>query len=115
MADAPIDAGIKESVSNANMKTVAEAAAHSMATIFEAQALQFQNLVASSNRLNGMLDAAAGDQVRRVSSLDPAESVAIGETMRADLGAQIAALAASVAAMQAAIKGAQTIPPVTGT
>lgn len=113
MAEAPIDSGIKESVSNANMKTIAEAAAHSMATMFEAQALQFQNLVAGSARLNGMLDAAAGDQVRRVASLDPSEAQAIGTVARSDLASQIAALTASVAAMQAQIKGVQTIPPVT--
>lgn len=108
------DPGILQSVANGNMKTVADASAHSMATIMESQAVMFQNLVASSNRLNGMLDAAVGEQVRRMSSLDPAEAMSIAQTARADLADQLASLTAAVAAMQQQVKGAQTTPPVTG-
>lgn len=81
-----VNEGILDSVSHANTKTIAEAAAHSMA-------LAMQNAVANQDAMNQVRLAAAGNIAKRMTEVDPTEALAVlraGGTNLQDLAAAVA-------------------------
>lgn len=104
----PVNEVVVDALGINNVKTIGEAAAHSMAIAFE-------NAVAHQNRVNVMAESALGSVVKRMNEVDPAEAVAILKaTSGNEVAATIAQLAAALGANQQGVKAAQTTPPVTG-
>lgn len=93
----PLDAGILDSVTNANFKAMAE--------------MQVTNALQHQNRLNMIAESSVGQILNKMNGLDPAEAASIGGVVRSDLGKEIAALGASIASIQQSMKGAQSTPP----
>lgn len=96
---ANLDAGVLESVVNANFKTLAELVA--------------SNAAAHQNRLNLIAESSIGQIVNRMNTLDPTEAASISTVVRSDLAKAVADLGAAVGSIQQYVKGAQTTPPVT--
>lgn len=98
---ATLDPGVIESVINTNFKAGAEQAT--------------QNMLAHQNRLNIMAEKALGSTLISMDQNNVSQTEAAAEKAIADSGlaANVAALGAAVAAIQQALKGAQTTPPVT--
>jgi hypothetical protein len=103
----PADQGLVDSVSNANIKTIAEAGAHAMAQIFQSSA-------AHANRLNILAEGALAKSLKNMQELDVSEAVSEQKVLSGnDLGQVLASLNAAVAAAQQLVKGAGNTPPVT--
>lgn len=103
----PADQGLIDSVANANTKTVAEAAAHSMALIFQSNAAHF-------NRMNILAENALQAAIKGLHEVDPTEAVSIAKTLTGnDLAQQIAALMSAISTGQQQSKTAGNTPPVT--
>lgn len=107
------DQGIVDSVSNADTKTVAEMSAW-------ATAQRMASEVTHAQRLNQIAEGAmqgyaAGMTalIKRMTELDVQESASEADIRQSRLSEQIASLGTAVAALQQAIKGAQTTPPPT--
>jgi hypothetical protein len=104
----PINEEIVSSVAIGNVKTIAEAGAHSIA-------LAMENAVAHQNRMNVIAESAVGNIVKNLTEVDPAQAVAILKaTSGNEVAATIAQLAAALASNQQGVKAAQTTPPPTG-
>jgi len=95
-----LNADIIEAVANYNFKSNAERAT--------------QNADAHQNRLQLLAEASLAQQLNKMNSLDPTEAAAISGVVSSDLAEKIGELAASVAAGQQLMKGAQTTLPETG-
>lgn len=101
------DQGLIDSVSNANIKTVAEAPAFYMAQ-------SMGDSVAHQRRVNALTETALGAMIKRLVEVDVQESAAEGKLLSSDLANVVSQLGAAVAAIQQLTKSAQTTPPVTG-
>ena len=106
-----LDPGIIDSVSNSNFKTVAEAAAVSLA---QAQAISAQNLASHQQRLQLIAESSMGQILNRMNALDPEEAASISKVEKSDLGKVISELGSQIAGLQQMLKGAQTTLPETG-
>lgn len=101
-----------------NIKTVGEAVSHSLGLAFQNavanQQRQQDNATASALRLNEVATAATGVLLKRISEVDVVEAAAVKTAGQAgDLPALLVNLNAAIAAIQQAVKGAITTPPVT--
>ena len=95
----PLDQGVIESVINSNFKTLAEQVA--------------SNTAAHQQRLQLIAESSVGQIVNRMNAVDPTEAMAIGGIGNAGLAGQVAAMGASIAAIQQLLKGANLTPPTT--
>ncbi len=103
----PIDQGVLDSVVNANMKTVGEAAA-----FYQAQA--FANHVQSQNRLQMVAEAAVAKSIEMIQNIDMTEAAATTKVGTGnDVAAQMQALLAALNSGQQGVKAAGNTPPVT--
>jgi hypothetical protein len=107
----PLDQGVLDSVTNANFKTVAEAASIGLS---QALAVGAQNLVAHQQRLNMLAEASLASALKRANELDPEEAGAISKVDKTDIAKILAEFGASISAIQQQLKGAQTTLPETG-
>ena len=104
----PANETIVDTLSISNLKTIAEAGAHSVA-------LAFENAVSHQQAMNQIQLAAVGAIVKGMTEIDPAQAVSILKaTSGNEVAATIAQLAAALGGSQQAVKAAQTTPPVTG-
>lgn len=107
MAEAVNPEKIVESVSVGNLKTIADASAHSMA-------LAMQNAVAHQQAMQQIQLSVVGNITKRLTEVDPAEARSIGKVLTGnDLAEQLAQLSSAIASIQQQMKGAQTTPPPT--
>ena len=105
--DASIPEEIINSVAISNLKTIAEAASHSMG-------LAMQNAVSHQNRLNIVAEAALGNITKNLTETDQIEAVSVLKTLSGnDLAQQLAQLLSALASNQQSAKTAQTTPPPT--
>ena len=95
-----IDAGMMDSVTNANFKVLAESAT--------------QNMVSHQNRLNMLAESSLAQMLNKINGLDPTESAAIVTVDQSGLSKQMADMGMAIASIQALLKGAQTTNPQTG-
>jgi len=96
-----------DTINNTNLKTVGEAASHSMG-------LAFENAVAHQAAMNQIRELAIGSLAKKMTELDVSEAAALLKvTSGNDVASQIAALTSALAAGQQTAKVAQTVPPVT--
>lgn len=121
---AEIDPSIQQSVSEDNLKNIAgnpanahamlmSAAAAAQATIMQAAAVSFQDLVAASARRNQVADAAMAQAIKGFNEMDPQQALALSKGLSADLPDVLASLLAALNSGQEGVKAAQTTPPVT--
>lgn len=104
----PVNETVVDALGINNVKTLGEAAAHSMA-------MSFENSVNHQNRMNILAESALGAAVKRMNEVDPSEAVAILKaTSGNEVASQISALMAAISSNQQGAKTAQTTPPVTG-
>ena len=96
---ASLDPGVIESVINSNFKTLAEQVASNVAT--------------HQARLQILAEKALAKSLESMDETSVPEGLGLSAAQRGDLAKQIADLAAAVGSIQASIKGAQSIPPVT--
>lgn len=102
-----LDSGLVDSVANANVKTVGEAAAHSMA-------LAMQNSVAHQNRLNILAETAMAQAIKGLQEVDPLEAISTVKALTGNDNSQaILAQLAALASGQQAAKIGQSTPPET--
>jgi hypothetical protein len=106
-----LDQGVLDAVTNANFKTIAEAAAVGLA---QAQAASAQNLASHQQRLQLLAESSMGQILNRMNSLDSEEAAAIAKVEKSDLGKLITELGSQIAGLQQMLKGAQTTLPETG-
>lgn len=97
------DQGLIDSVADSNIKTIAEAGAHSIA-------LSFQNAVAHQARINALSEQYLSVALKNAHEVDPAEAVALAKAMGTS---NLGDFGAIIAALQQIMKGAQTTPPPT--
>lgn len=103
----PVNETVVDAVAINNVKTLGEAASHSMA-------LAMENAVSHQNRMNIIAESAVGNIVKNLTEVDPAQAVAILKaTSGNEVAATIAQLAAALASNQQSVKAAQTTPPPT--
>lgn len=102
------DQGIIDSVSNGNMKTVAESAA-----FFTAQS--FADATASRNRLNILAETALSTAIKGLQSVTPEQAQADTTLQTGGLPAILSALLAALNAGQIGAKTGDNTPPMTGT
>jgi len=96
-----------EAVNVGNVKTIAEAAAHSMALVFEGQAAHF-------NRMNMLAESLMSVACKNLHELDPTQAISQVKALTGnDIASQITALTSAIASIQQMLKGAQTTPPTT--
>lgn len=121
---ATIDDSITQSVAEDNLKNIAgnpanshallmSAAAAAQATIMQAAALSFQDLVAASARRNQVADAAMAQAIKAFNEMDPQQALALSKGLSADLPDVLASLLAALNSGQQGVKSAETTPPVT--
>jgi hypothetical protein len=108
---ATLDESILQSVSNANFKTIAEAASVGLS---QALAIAAQNAAAHQNRINVLAEASLAAALKGANELDPEQAGAIAKVDKTDISKVLAELGASIAAIQQQLKGAQTSLPETG-
>ena len=106
-----LDQGVVDSVTNANFKTVAEAASVGLA---QAMAVQAQNLASHQQRLNLLAESSLAQMLNKMNALDPEEAASIAKVEKSDLGKIISELGSQIAGLQQMLKGAQTTLPETG-
>ncbi len=106
-----LDQGVVDSVTNANFKTVAEAASVGLA---QAMAVQAQNLASHQQRLNLLAESSLAQMLNKMNALDPEEAASISKVEKSDLGKIISELGSQIAGLQQMLKGAQTTLPETG-
>lgn len=106
-----LDQGVIDSVTNANFKTVAEAASVGLA---QAMAVQAQNLASHQQRLNLLAESSLAQMLNKMNALDPEEAASISKVEKSDLGKIISELGSQIAGLQQMLKGAQTTLPETG-
>ena len=113
-----VDPKIVDTVSLTNVKTVGEVAAQATAMAIQNavanQQRQQDNATASGQRLNEIANQATGVLLKRIAEVDVTEAAATkmtGET--SDLPSLLVSLNSAIAAIQQAVKGAATTPPVT--
>jgi cellobiose-specific phosphotransferase system component IIC len=102
------DQGIIDSVSNGNLKTVAESAA-----FFTAQS--FANSVQSQNRLQILAESALSTAIKGLQTVTPEQAMADSTVAASGLPPVISALLAALAAGQIGAKTGDNTPPMTGT
>jgi len=95
-----IDAGMMDSVTNANFKILAEAAT--------------QNMVSHQNRLNMLAESSLAQMLNKLNGLDPTEAAAVTKVSESGLAEQLASMGAAIASIQMSLKGAQSTLPETG-
>ena len=78
-----LDQGVVDSVTNANFKTVAEAASVGLA---QAMAVQAQNLASHQQRLNLLAESSLAQMLNKMNALDPEEAASIAKVEKSDLG-----------------------------
>jgi hypothetical protein len=98
--DMPLDAGIVDSVTNANFKAMAE--------------MQVTNALQHQNRMNAIFESSIGQIVNKMNVLDPTEAASVATVTEAGLAEAISQLGGAVAGIQQMLKGAQTTLPDTG-
>lgn len=99
--------GAVGAVNFGNIKTVGEAAAHSMA-------LAMQNSVSHQKRMDVLAENFIAVAVKNAHELDPAEAVSQVKALTGnDIAATLANLIASLSSGQQQVKVAETTPPVT--
>jgi len=104
----PVNEQVVDSVTIANVKTIAEMGA-------AASGIAMQNAVSHQQAMNQIQLAAVGAIVKGMTEIDPAQAVSILKaTSGNEVAATIAQLAAALGGSQQAVKAAQTTPPVTG-
>ena len=96
----PLDAGIVDSVTNANFKAMAE--------------MQVTNALQHQNRMNAIFESSIGQIVNKMNVLDPTEAASVATVTEAGLAEAISQLGGAVAGIQQMLKGAQTTLPETG-
>lgn len=102
---------IVESVSIANIKTIAEMPA-SLANLALSNAVGFQQ--AMNNSLVSLMQSTNARAVTHVLDTDISDAAAVQKIASGnDLGQQLSALGAAIAQIQQTMKGAQTTPPPT--
>ena len=101
------DQGIIDSVSNSNLKTVAEAAA-----FYAAQGMA--NSVQSQNRLNILAEQALAVSIKNLQTVSPEQAMSDAGVAAAGLPPSVVAMLTALAAGQQGAKVAQTTPPETG-
>jgi hypothetical protein len=95
-----IDAGMMDSVTNANFKILAESAT--------------QNMVSHQNRLNMLAESSLAQMLNKLNGLDPTEAAAVTKVSESGLAEKVAELGAAISSIQMSLKGAQTTLPETG-
>jgi len=95
-----IDAGMMDSVTNANFKILAESAT--------------QNMVSHQNRLNMLAESSLAQMLNKLNGLDPTEASAVKTVSEAGLSQQLAEMGGAIAGIQQMLKGAQSTLPETG-
>ena len=113
-----VDPKTVDTVSLTNVKTVGEiasvAAGLSIQNQVANQQRQQDNATASSQRMNEIANQATGVLLKRIAEVDVVEASATRTASQAgDLPALLANLNGAIAAIQQAVKGAITTPPVT--
>ncbi len=113
-----VDPLLAGTISLTNVKTVGEVSAlsagHAIQNAVANQQRQQDNATASSHRMNELANMATGVLLKRIAEVDVVEAAATknaGET--SDLPSLLASLNSAIAAIQQAVKGAITTPPVT--
>lgn len=114
-----VDPKLVDTVSLTNVKTVGEMAAVTAGITLQNQAANQQrqqdNATASTLRLNEIANQATGVLLKRIAEVDVVEAAATRVAGQAgDLPSLLASLNTAIAAIQQALKGAQTTPPQTG-
>ena len=95
-----LDAGIIDSVTNANFKAMAE--------------MQVTNALQHQNRMNAIFESSIGQIVNKMNTLDPTEAASVATVTEAGMAEALASLGAAVSGIQQLLKGAQTTLPETG-
>lgn len=103
----PLDDRVVDAVTNGNFKNIAE-----MGSI--TAGIASQNLVSHIRAMDGIREGFMAESMLQRAGNDPAEALSNTRVISADQGKVLAELGASVAALQAIVKTAQTTPPVTG-
>lgn len=96
----PLDAGIVDSVTNANFKAMAE--------------MQVTNALQHQNRMNAIFESSIGQIVNKMNTLDPTEAASVRTVSESGLAKSLSDLGAAVSGIQQMLKGAQTTLPETG-
>ncbi len=95
----PLSPEMIQSVAEANYKAMAE--------------LGVQDTLTHRNRINVLAETALGKILGDLTTTDVPEGLGLAAAQRGDLSKQISDLAAAVASVQAYIKAAGNVPPVT--
>ena len=96
-----------ETLNTVNLKTVGEAAAHSIA-------LAYENATAHQNAMNLLREASIGAITKNMTEVDPTQAMSILKMTTGDaVSQQLASLVAVLSANQQNVKAAQTTPPAT--
>ena len=95
-----IDAGMMDSVTNANFKVLAESAT--------------QNMVSHQNRLGMLAESSLAQMLNKMNALDAIEAAAIVTVDQSGLAKQMADMGMAIASIQTSLKGAQSTNPQTG-
>lgn len=120
---------VVDSVTTDNIKTIAEAGAHAMATamqnlaafqqasnsnILAIQQAAQQSLVAQTNAMTNLLMATTGAIVKNLLEVDPGEAISVQKELSGNDTAQmLAQLLAALNSGQQGVKSAGNTPPVT--
>jgi hypothetical protein len=96
-----------DTLNNVNLKTVGEAASHSMG-------LAMENAVAHQAAMNQVRELAIGALAKSMTEMDPSQAVSILKaTSGNEMASQITSLLAALSSGQQQAKVAQTTPPTT--
>jgi hypothetical protein len=95
-----IDAGMMDSVTNANFKVLAESAT--------------QDMVSHQNRLTMLAESSLAQMLNKINGLDAREAAAIVKVDQSGLAKKMADMGIAIASIQALLKGAQSTNPQTG-
>jgi len=102
MADS-VHGAVVDAVTISNVKTIAEAGAFAMASLF-------QHNTNVARRVDSLSEAHLGQVLESFASVDPVESVAVAKLFKAEADSGIASLLAQLDASQMSAKIAQSTP-----
>jgi len=102
MADS-VNGAVVDAVTISNVKTIAEAGAFAMASLF-------QHNTNVARRVDSLSEAHLGQVLESFASVDPVESVAVAKLFKAEADSGIASLLAQLDASQMSAKIAQSTP-----
>ena len=95
-----IDEGMMDSITNANLKVLAESAT--------------QNMLSHQNHANMLAQSSLAQMLNKLNGLDAREATSIIKVDESGLAKQVADMGMAISSIQSLLKGAQTNNPQTG-